>query len=209
MGIDPGIIGRVFAAFDQGEASGLRRAGSLGLGLAISRAIMQMLGGGIEASSKGPGQGATFTLRLPVAHPEGAQPDQAAQPPGEARPVHILLVEDHESTRVILSRLLRRKGHTVHTAHDLASALAAGRNQRFDLLISDIGLPDGNGLDVMRWFQQYQQIPGIALSGYGMDADIQASREAGFQAHLVKPLDADHLIQAIERVVAAAVAEGI
>jgi CheY-like chemotaxis protein len=110
----------------------------------------------------------------------------------------VLLVEDHPDSARMLARLLSRSGWSVRTANDVASALRSARAERFDLVVSDIGLPDGTGLDLMRQLRVEQPaLRGIALSGHGMESDIQLSRDAGFTAHLVKPVSPQALEQVI------------
>jgi CheY-like chemotaxis protein len=174
--------------------------------LAITRAIVEMHGGAIWAESAGRGHGATFTVELntiPAPQP-GTEPGArslSAEGPGKLR---ILFVEDHDSTRDVLSRILRRSGHEVHVAGSGAEALdivsSAGR---FDVLISDIGLPDQSGFELMRTIKARYDLPGIALSGYGMEEDVRMSLEAGFERHLTKPIDLRSLQTAIRETVAA------
>ena len=104
------------------------------------------------------------------------------------------------STQKVLTHVLTLMGHKVQTAATVQEALALAQSDSFDLLISDIALPDGSGLDVMRWFAMHRPIRGIAVSGYGMDADIQASRDAGFAVHLVKPIPISELRESIQDV---------
>jgi hypothetical protein len=110
------------------------------------------------------------------------------------------MVEDHADTARTLSRLLRGAGFAVTTAHGVAGAMAAGTDKVFDVLVSDIGLPDGKGDEIIRWFRARYGAPGIAMSGYGMEEDVSRSYEAGFTEHLVKPIDLAQLIAAIRRV---------
>jgi PAS domain S-box-containing protein len=187
VGIDPAMLPRIFEPFEQGSAGTTRQFGGLGLGLTISRAMVELHGGQIEASSEGKGKGSTFTVRLPLIDtPVAAAPPQAPRP--FERKLRILLVEDHGDTARIVARLLSRKGHSVTIAGDVASALRSLGEHEFDLLVSDLGLPDGSGVDLMQELRRRgSHLPGIALSGYGQDQDIQRSRDAGFAIHLTKP----------------------
>ncbi|MDZ4289290.1 MAG: response regulator, partial [Prosthecobacter sp.] len=203
-------------AFAQGEHAGdggSHRFGGLGLGLAISRMLVQSHAGHIEASSRGPEQGSTFTIYLPLAPqvPEtlpiqSLSDRQSEAPPAFAAPasIRILLVEDHEPTRTSLAQLLTRRHYQVVAAGTSAEALAAAANAPFDLLISDLGLPDGNGCDLMIALSQAHPIKGIALTGYGMEKDISRSAEAGFQVHLTKPIR----MQSLESAIAQALGSG-
>jgi PAS domain S-box-containing protein len=217
IGIDPRRLSRVFEAFEQGQRSITRQYGGLGLGLAITKTIVELHGGRIEAESDGPGQGATFRLRLPVgaahlpdlpAEQRPAHPAAALPPPeGEDRPLHILLVEDHPDTADAMETLLSVVGHQVTVANNardaLTAAAAAATGQdggRIDLVISDVGLPDLSGIELMIELKRRFQLRGIALSGYGMDEDLRRSREAGFERHLTKPVNLEMLRDAIREV---------
>lgn len=114
--------------------------------------------------------------------------------------MRILLVEDHADTAKVLSRLLKREGYSVHTSGTVADAVAAATHQTFDLLISDLGLPDATGYQLMAQLSSLYNLKGIALSGYGMDSDIRESTSAGFSAHLTKPVDLSQLIATIEAI---------
>ena len=202
IGIPPEALPRLFDAFEQGGRAVTRQFGGLGLGLAISKALVDAHGGTIRVDSEGHGKGATFTVELP----EATYPAEAGGGPGEtggngerSRSLRILLVEDHADTLRVLSRMLRGLGHAVTTAASVATALDASAAGPFDLLVSDLGLPDGSGLDLMR---RLRPMPGIALTGYGMESDVEACREAGFEAHLTKPVDFTRLEEAIRRVAA-------
>jgi CheY-like chemotaxis protein len=117
-----------------------------------------------------------------------------------ARRLEILLVEDHGDTARVLKRLLDRSGHHVRTADTVRSALAAAAAEPVDLVVSDLGLPDGTGFELMRQLVQLHHLKGIALSGFGTDTDVQRSRDAGFACHLTKPIDFRRLEEAIEQV---------
>ncbi len=207
IGLEPEKIERVFQAFEQGDRNTGRQFGGLGLGLAISRAIAESHGGTLHVTSAGPGQGSTFTLTLPCKGCDDRESPQAFRrsqtPPSveskggklrtDYRPLRILLVEDHADTAAILLQLLRRMGHYVVHAGSIAHALELAATEMqgsgLDLLLSDLGLPDGSGTELMRELSAKYQISGIALSGYGMDADLEQSAAAGFARHLVKPID--------------------
>ncbi|HEX8202373.1 MAG TPA: response regulator [Isosphaeraceae bacterium] len=202
IGIAPEALPRIFNTFEQGGAAITRQFGGLGLGLAISRSVVELHHGTLSASSPGPGRGATFTLGLTTLSETAAAlsgPSRPATP--TRRALRVLLVEDHADTLQVMSRLLGRLGHAVTTASSVGAALEAARAADFDLLVSDLGLPDGSGLDLMRRLRAAapRPIPGIALSGYGMEDDLRKSREAGFLAHLTKPVDYAKLDGAIQQ----------
>ena len=204
IGIEPAHLPNIFNAFEQGEDAITQRFGGLGLGLAISRSIAEGHGGGLSASSRGRDQGATFTLALPTEVPcpiEEAEAVPPAEPGPMAEPAdrRILLVEDDVMTARIMAKLLRQNGYVVTTANSLAGALDVPAEE-YDLVVSDIGLPDGSGLELMRTVRLRHDVPGIALTGYGMEDDVRKSREAGFVAHLTKPLDFAKLDAMIRRV---------
>jgi signal transduction histidine kinase/CheY-like chemotaxis protein len=203
-GIDPAVLPKLFNAFEQGEVRANRQQAGLGLGLAISKKLAEAHGGTIIASSKGRGHGATFAVELPVVDEltgdAATTPYQPAEVQATGDPLHVLLVEDHEPTLRVMERLLRRIGHRVTGVTSVASATAAASQNGFDLIISDLGLPDGSGLDVMRELRPKYSGRAIALTGYGMDSDISASRDAGFAEHLTKPVDLADLDAAIRRV---------
>ena len=201
IGIPPETLPHIFEAFEQGDARVTRQFGGLGLGLTIAKALVEQHGGSIRAESAGAGQGATFIIELPGEHPVVAAVAQPAVPEaGEPARLRLLIVEDHADTARALSRLLAKAGFVVSVAGNVASALALAGRETFDLLISDLGLPDGTGCDVMAGLQKVQPLPGIAMSGYGMEEDVSKSREAGFHEHLVKPVEVPQLIAAIRRV---------
>jgi len=185
------------------------RFGGLGLGLTISQKLLELHSGRIGAQSAGSGQGATFTIELPLAQRPAAEetPGGAADlavsaitPPAAMASLRILLVEDHEPTRTILENLLRRRRHKVTTAASLTAARNLAKAQAFDLLISDIGLPDGTGNELMEELRKNSDITGIALSGYGTEQDLARSRSAGFAIHLTKPVTIQSLEKALSSV---------
>jgi CheY-like chemotaxis protein/two-component sensor histidine kinase len=197
-GIEPEVLGRIFNAFEQGERGVTRKFGGLGLGLAISKSLVEAHRGTIAAESLGRGQGATFRVCLPLMQDyRVAAPPAESTPAAPATPLRILLVEDHDDTRRILSRLLRQAGHDVLAAASVAMAREALEDSPFDLLISDLGLPDGDGLSVVREAKARQPLKAIAMSGFGMEEDISRSHAAGFDVHLTKPVDFHTLQQTV------------
>ena len=189
LGIDPALLPRLFNAFEQGERAVTRRYGGLGLGLSISKALVEMHQGDLRAASDGTGRGAAFTLALATV--DAPKAERPAPPPAAAprKSLRVLLVEDHEDTLAIMSRLLRSRGHVVRPAASVAAATELAATEAFDLLVSDLGLPDGSGTDLVRVVKEKHAIPAIALSGFGMDDDVQRSKEAGFDLHLTKPVN--------------------
>jgi PAS domain S-box-containing protein len=198
-GLSDDMLRRLFRPFEQGPEDG-RRAGGLGLGLAISRGLMELHGGRIQASSEGPGAGARFLVEIDtIPAPEARSPPAAAVAAPVEHRRRILLVEDHADTATSLAELLRDEGYQVETATTAAAALAVDL-EKVDLVVSDLGLPDASGHDLMRELRTRRPLPAIALSGYGTEADKRASEAAGFDVHLTKPVDWSELLAAIERV---------
>jgi two-component system CheB/CheR fusion protein len=208
IGIDPKVLPVIFNAFEQGDATVARQAGGLGLGLSIAKSVVEMHGGAMRAQSEGAGRGTTLVITLPLASPAAPTASAAdgdgglAEVSGAPAPgVRVLLVEDHHETATVLARLLRQLGHDVRIADSMASALELVSASSFDLVISDIGLPDGTGHDLMKQIKEKHGIPGVALTGYGMEEDLSRSAEVGFAEHVVKPVDIPHLQSVISRVV--------
>jgi PAS domain S-box-containing protein len=211
MGIRSDLLPKIFSAFDQGEQGTARRFGGLGLGLTISRAIVERHGGSLSVASAGTGQGATFTVRIPAgaeitALGELAEPGSPVSPAAgtaDLPALHVLLVEDHVDTAQAMSGLLTALGHRVTVVGTVAAALDKAREgEPIDLVVSDLGLPDGSGHDLMRELAGRHGLRGIALSGYGMEEDIRHSHEAGFEKHLTKPVDLEIFKAAIRQVAA-------
>jgi signal transduction histidine kinase/ActR/RegA family two-component response regulator len=203
IGLEPEVRDRIFNAFDQGDVRITQQFGGLGLGLSISKMLVELHGGSIRAHSEGKGRGATFTVALPLTSrvpADRAAPGSSASSPvaERARAARILLVEDHEDTCRIMSKLLRAARHEVATAGSVGDALRVAQGQQFDLVIADLGLPDGSGLDLMTQLKHVYGLPGIALTGYGMHDDIARTRQAGFAHHLTKPVDLVKLEDAIQ-----------
>lgn len=205
VGIAPEKLERIFGAFEQGET---RSQHGLGLGLAICRALVQMHGGTIAAHSEGLDQGSCFSIRLPA----GCEVSQPVAPDAPAEPaskgLRLLVVEDHVDTLATLSRLLARRGFSVFTAASVADALKVAAETAFDVLVSDIGLPDGRGTELLEKLGEMigQRPPSVAMSGFGMEEDIERCHSAGFSEHLTKPVEFSALIRAITRVTSKAAA---
>jgi PAS domain S-box-containing protein len=202
VGIEPQALVRIFNAFEQASPNVTRRFGGLGLGLAISKALVDAHAGRISASSEGTHQGATFTVSLPTVT---ASVNQSKPSPGGNGGVgarlRILVVEDLDDARRALQLILRRAGQEVTAVASVQEALRAGEVQKYDVLLSDIGLPDGSGLELSRRFRETQpQVVAVALSGLGMEEDIQQSREAGFHYHLTKPVHFGRLQEVLHAV---------
>ncbi|HKU00193.1 MAG TPA: response regulator [Paraburkholderia sp.] len=202
IGIAPDQIGKLFHAFEQGSHNMTRQFGGLGLGLAVTKALTEAHGGTVSAKSPGTHCGATFTIVLPTAAPgAGAARPADHSGPHRAGALDILLIEDHEDTAEVMSQLIRALGHEVAVAASVAGALALTAAQRFDLVVSDIGLPDGSGIDFIRAFRKDSAAPAIALTGFGTDDDVRRSLDAGFTAHLTKPVNFEQLERLIEETV--------
>ena len=200
IGIGQETLPFVFRAFEQGDIRGMQPCSGLGLGLAISKAIVELHGGAIRAESAGRGLGAVFTVQLGTVLPFPEAQIQASQPRRfRGKSHHLLVVEDHEPTLTVLTRLLRDQGHDVMPASTVHDALTLAAEHTFDFVISDLGLPDGSGIDLMMRLSNDYGLRGIALTGYGMAEDLVKTQRAGFLAHLVKPINFDQLHRVLER----------
>jgi CheY-like chemotaxis protein len=204
IGMTPEELSRAFDAFTQGEhAKEAHRFGGLGLGLAICKKLAELHDGKIEASSKGRDCGSSIAIKFPLAglNQKMEKTDVASAGPTRQLPpsagARILLVEDHEATRTTLAVLLSRRRHNVKMAISVNEALALAKKNDFDVVISDIGLPDGNGCDLFKKLRKLSSMKGIALTGYGMDDDVARSRDAGFAVHLTKPVHIESLEKAL------------
>jgi CheY-like chemotaxis protein len=202
VGIEPAMLAKVFDAFVQENGVHGHRSGGIGLGLAITQRLVETQQGSISARSDGRGRGATFRIEMPLETkaPADAPLVTGMAADGSTAGRHILLIEDHDQTRATISRLLARRGHCVEGVATISAARERAAAGDCDLIISDLGLPDGDGHKLMAELHDTYGLPGIALSGYGMDQDIARSRTSGFFAHLTKPVD----IQALESAIAAA-----
>jgi PAS domain S-box-containing protein len=211
IGMTADELNRVFHPFAQGDhaagGSG-HRFGGLGLGLAISQLLMQLHAGTVQAFSPGRNRGATVVIQIPLATaPASPETEPTGKGAAEALPAAtplqgrhpILIVEDHETTRSVLANLFRQRNYSVVTAGTVASAIQLAAHQSFEFVVSDLGLPDGTGYDLMKELSRKHGLRGIALSGYGTEQDIARSREAGFVEHLTKPVTYAMLENVINR----------
>ena len=202
-GIEPQMIGRVFDMFVQGRNALQRVGGGLGVGLALARRIAELHDGVLEAHSEGENKGSEFTLRLPLSRAAADAPARPAA--GAARPAaaqRVLVVDDNADAALTLELLLRSLGHETHVVHDGNTALEAARRFQPDVVLLDIGLPGIDGYEVARRLRRLGQeraLRIVAVTGWGTDADRRRSHEAGFDVHLVKPLDPDDLARVLER----------
>ena len=199
IGIPPEMLPRVFELFTQVDRSLDRSQGGLGIGLTVVRKLAEMHGGSVSAASEGLGQGSEFTVRLPIAAAIPAELPEAI-PAAHVSPLRILVVDDNVDMAKSLATLLERAGHTITTAHDGLAALAAARNFHPDAIVLDIGLP---GLDGYRVAEALRREPAfanvrlVAVSGYGQAEDRNRAKAAGFDRHLVKPVDFGQLVTAL------------
>ena len=173
-------------------------AGGLGLGLAITRALAVLHGGDVTAASEGPGRGATFSLDLPIARAPRVVPTPAPVP---TSPKARGMVEDHEDTAKTMARLLRGLNHKVDIAQSVSAGVELALGQEYDLILSDIGLPDGTGIDFIEKVRPHKKTPAIAITGFGVEEDVRRSLEAGFSAHLTKPVNFERLESLISQFV--------
>ncbi|HTO51934.1 MAG TPA: PAS domain S-box protein [Myxococcota bacterium] len=200
IGIEPDLLPRVFQIFAQVDQGSERSQGGLGLGLTLVKRLVEMHGGGVEAASAGHGLGSEFVVRLPLAAPLGI-PEPAEPPPDSGRevtPRRVLVVDDMEDSAESLAMLLRLDGHQVHVANDGLAAIEAAERLQPDLMLLDLGLPSLSGYEVCRQIRKQpwgREIRIVALTGWGQDEDRRQTQEAGFDAHLVKPIEPRQLAE--------------
>jgi PAS domain S-box-containing protein len=194
IGIEPQRLASLFQPFEQADPSVTRQFGGLGLGLAISKRLVDLHNGKIQGDSRGRSFGATFNVTLDTL-PDGAEAIGLNHRVGgkASKPLRILLVEDHQDTRRTLSRLLTHFGHNVVTADNVEGAINIMAANNIDVVLCDIGLPDGSGYEVAAQARAKGHIKAIALTGFGTEQDVQRSKEAGFDFHLVKPINFQEL----------------
>jgi CheY-like chemotaxis protein len=201
-GIRPDLLPRLFEPFEQGDLTAVGRSKGLGLGLSIARDLVERHGGSLSAASDGEGRGASFTVELTttskraVAAPLLA-PDK--EKVAARQRTSILVVEDDVDTADALHQLLAESGYSVRVANSVAAATRIFQERPADILVTDVGLPDGSGLELLGALKTFSpQLRAIVLSGYGMERDIERSRSLGFAEHFVKPLNLTRLIAALD-----------
>jgi PAS domain S-box-containing protein len=201
IGIEQGQQASLFKPFTQAGPAVTRQFGGLGLGLAISKQLIDLHDGEISVYSRGAGCGATFNITLDTVPSQVGQTGVTARTPHKpVKSLRILLVEDHGDTRRTLSRLLSHFGHDISVADCTQTALEIVESKEFDVVLSDIGLPDGSGYDVISQAKRKRPVKGVALTGYGTDEDVRRGKEAGFDFHLTKPVDFHELRSVLEQV---------
>jgi len=193
IGITPETLPLVFKLFVQAERSLDRAYGGLGVGLTLVQKLVEMHGGTVEAISAGPGQGSEFAVRLPIEPAAAIEVATKAPPTAEPPKLRrILVVDDNADAADIISMLLKHDGHLVRTVYTGAAALQAADTFHPDLVLLDVGLPDMNGYAVARLLRKkpgFDKVCLAALTGYGQESDRQSALEAGFDQHLVKPVE--------------------
>jgi CheY-like chemotaxis protein len=203
IGIRADMLPRVFDLFTQGDRTLDRAQGGLGIGLTLAKSLIELHGGRVEAHSAGPNQGSEFVVRLPLlpgsAHPEEARVEKNERN-APSPPRRVLVVDDNTDTAESLAKLLELMGHQVRTAPDGPAALESVRDYRPEVVLLDIGLPGMDGYEVARRLRAERATEAVflvALTGYGQEEDRRRSREAGFDRHLVKPVDLNTLRQVL------------
>ena len=208
IGIEPGFLPHVFDRFRQADGSTSRRHGGLGLGLAIADALAKMHGGWLEAQSEGVGHGAAFTLRVELAPNGIVAPESVDAKVHSLEGLDVLIVEDSPDTLLLLSTIFRREGATVTTAASAAEALQHAVTKRPNIIVSDIGMPDVDGyqlLEQLRILPGLADVPAIAISGYASEDDRERALAAGYLALVPKPVDIDALFTLIQDLKAPAI----
>jgi PAS domain S-box-containing protein len=206
MGMAPELLPVVFDLFQQGERALDRTQGGLGIGLTLVKGLVEMHGGQVTAQSSGPGRGSTFTVSLPLAVEATPEPAAATPPTAAPAPVRVLLVEDDPAVAESTATLLEIEGHQVRTADSGDAALEAMAELRPQCVLLDIGLPGEDGYQVarrIRGLPEGEKVRLVAVSGYGHEEAVARSREAGFDDHLVKPVDPGVLSRLLSEVAAA------
>jgi PAS domain S-box-containing protein len=193
IGMTKETMSKLFIPFEQADPTRHRHYGGLGLGMAISNALVDLLEGNLSAKSEGLGRGSTFTVTFP-AMDVATQPIEPESVPKVSRgKVRLLLVEDHVDTARALVRLMESRGYKIASVPNVETGLQAVAREPFDLILCDLGLPDGTGIDFIQTVRKSHQTPAIALTGFGMQQDVDRAEQAGFDAHLTKPVNLQKL----------------
>lgn len=201
-GIDPSFLPRVFEVFRQAEGGTVRRHGGMGIGLALVRQLAELHGGKVEAFSAGIGRGSRFTVTLPLPDEAESEVERTEASPPSISAVHVLVVDDSRETVAALRDLLESEGAVVTTALSGADGLRVAKEKQFDLVISDISMPEMDGyqfLQKLRSEAKRPSVTAVALTGFGRPEDVLEARRAGFDSHLTKPVHFEELIQVIRR----------
>ena len=202
VGLSPGVLERIFEPFVQAEGGASRAAGGLGIGLALSRSLTQLHGGTIKATSPGPGHGSCFVVRLPSAQPERPRAvAPKAAPAASGRPSRLLIVDDNQDSARSQAKMLRLLGHEVEAAFEGGEALRQVAAFRPDVVLLDLGLPGIDGYEVARRIRampEGREVLLVAQTGWGQDEDRRRTAAAGFDAHLVKPVELDALLRLLD-----------
>src|SRR6201988_1644022 len=203
-GIDPSFLPHVFEMFRQADGSNSRRPGGMGMGLALVRQLVQLHGGTIAAASEGTNKGSRFTIRLPLTNDAAIGTSPTAQPLvlTALGDTDFLIVDDSADTIAMLDQLLKLGGANVTTATNGADALRIASEREFDVILSDISMPEMDGFEFLHRLRQisgHQHVPVIAITGFGRKDDFERARAAGFHSHLTKPLNLDALAAVLER----------
>jgi len=206
QGIAPEFLPHVFEIFRQADASSSRRQGGMGIGLALVKQLVELHHGRVQADSGGVDRGARFTIWIPLfkSGPDGLRPERVSTT-GALRSKSILVVDDSSESMEMLGKLLEIEGAFVDLARSGRQALAIAGQKRFDLVVSDISMPEMDGYQLLRELRELpnmRSVPAIALTGYGRAADIERAHAEGFSEHLIKPIDIDQLLHIVRRLTA-------
>jgi signal transduction histidine kinase/CheY-like chemotaxis protein len=201
IGIPPALIERVFDPFLQVDGSTTRRHGGLGLGLSIAAQLVGLHGGTLDAASDGAGKGACFTLRLPMEHEPAASPARDAAPDAQRLDgLRLLVVDDEPDARAVVARMLAERGADAHVASCAEDALALLSGASFDVLVSDVAMPDVDGYELLRRVRERGlDVPALAVTAFAHADDRQRALQAGYRAHVAKPVRSAELAAAVAR----------
>jgi two-component system, chemotaxis family, CheB/CheR fusion protein len=207
QGIDPAFLPHVFEMFRQADGTNSRRHGGLGIGLALVRQLVQLHGGTTGAESDGPNTGSRFTVRLPLLREKASLAAATLTSPVSVNlnivpQTRFLIVDDSEDTLGMLEQLLRICGANVTTAGNGADALRLASDNEFDVILSDISMPEMDGFEFLQRLRQIegrQHVPVVAITGFGRTDDIERARAAGFYSHLTKPLNIQALADVLDQ----------